>query len=113
MHIHFESRDPDGAQFRDLALRRTRFVMRRLTWLIPRATVTLSDVNGPRGGIDKRCHVELKTGNRGSVVVTSMAHDWRSALEQALARAARVAVRIWRRAKGPARTPRPSLEYSR
>jgi hypothetical protein len=97
MQIVFESRDPEGAQLRELAVRRVRFVMRRLSWLVPRATVHLSDVNGPRGGIDKRCQLELKTDHSGTLVVTSMAHDWRSALEGALSRAARALLRSWQR----------------
>ncbi len=97
MQIVFESRDPEAVQMRDIAVSRLRFVMRRLTWLVPRATVHLSDVNGPRGGIDKRCQLELKTDHSGTVVVTSMAHDWRSALDGALSRAARVLVRSWQR----------------
>lgn len=97
MQVVFESRDPDGAKMRDTAERRVKFVMRRLSWLVPRATVHLSDVNGPRGGIDKRCQLELKTEHSGTVVVTSMAHDWRGALEGALGRAARALVRSWQR----------------
>ncbi len=57
----------------------------------------MSDVNGPRGGIDKRCQVELRTDGAGSVVVASVASDWRTALDNALARAARFAMRLWRR----------------
>lgn len=97
MQVIFESRDPGGAELRDMAVRRLRFVMRRLTWLVPRAKVRLSDINGPRGGIDKRCQVELKTDVMGTVVITSMASDWRTALDSALARASRVLTRTWRR----------------
>ena len=78
MQILFESPDPDAAQLRDLAERRLRFVMRRLTWLVPRARLHLSDVNGPRGGVDKRCQVELRTNGHGTVVITAMASDWRA-----------------------------------
>ena len=97
MQVIFESRDPNGAQLRDIAERRIRFVLRRLTWLVPRARVQFSDTNGPRGGIDKRCQVELKTEHNGTVVVTAMARDWRSALESALTRASRALVHTWRR----------------
>ncbi len=97
MQVVFESRDADGAQLRDLAVERVHFVMRRMTWLVPRAKVLLSDINGPRGGVDKRCKVELKTTHSGTVVITAIAHDWRSALDNALARAARVLVRSWQR----------------
>ena len=97
MQVVFEYRDPEGARLRELAVQRARFVMRRLAWLVPRAKVQLSDVNGPRGGVDKRCQVELKTDGNGTVVITSLARDWRSALDSALARAARVLVRLLRR----------------
>ncbi len=103
MQVVFESRDPEGARLRDLAVQRARFVMRRLTWLVPRAKVQLSDVNGPRGGVDKRCQVELSTDGSGTVVITSLARDWRSALDSALSRAARVLVRLLRRGQAHGR----------
>ena len=97
MQVLFKSRHPQADELRDLTERRVRFVLRRLGWLVPRAEVQMSDVNGPRGGIDKRCQVELKTDGAGSVVVTSVATDWRTALDNALARAARFLIRLWRR----------------
>ena len=97
MQVIFESRDPEGAQLRDLAVRRARFAMRRLNWLVPRAKVQLSDVNGPRGGIDKRCQLEFRIDGSGTVVITALARDWRSALESALGRAAKLVMRNWRR----------------
>jgi len=97
MQVLFKSRHPQATELRDLTERRVRFVLRRLGWLVPRAEVQMSDVNGPRGGVDKRCQVELRTDGAGSVVVASVAHDWRMALDNALARAARFLVRLWRR----------------
>ena len=97
MQVFFKSRDPQAANLLDLSQRRTRFVLRRFAWLVPQATVTMSDLNGPRGGVDKQCQVELKTDGAGSVVVTSVASDWRSALDKALARAARFVLRLVRR----------------
>jgi len=97
MQIFFKSRDAQAADLLDLTQRRTRFVLRRLAWLVPQATVTLSDVNGPRGGIDKQCQVELRTDVAGTVVVSSVASDWRTALDKALARAARFVLRMVQR----------------
>jgi ribosome-associated translation inhibitor RaiA len=97
MQVLFKSRHPQATDLRDLTERRVRFVLRRLGWLVPRAEVQMSDVNGPRGGIDKRCQVELRTDGAGSVVVTSVASDWRTALDNALARATRLLMRAWRR----------------
>jgi hypothetical protein len=97
MKILFNARATEAEEMRDLTERRVRFVLRRLRWLVPRAEVHMSDVNGARGGIDKRCQVDLKTVGAGSVVVTSVAREWRTALDNALARAARSLLRLWRR----------------
>ncbi len=61
MQVQFESRTTEAAPLRDQCIDRLRFSLGRLTWLVPRARVLLSDVNGPRGGIDKRCQLEIKT----------------------------------------------------
>lgn len=97
MHVLFKSRHPQATELRDLTERRVRFVLRRVGWLVPRAEVHMSGVNGPRGGIDKRCQVERKTDGAGTVVVAAVASDWRTALDDALARAARFMMRLWRR----------------
>lgn len=97
MHITFESNDPQAAQLRELSETRLRFVMRRLAWLVPHAKLHLADINGPHGGVDKRCRLELNTEQVGTVIITSVARDWRSALEQALARASQNLVRQWQR----------------
>ena len=89
MQVIFESRDSDGARMRELSVDRIRFVLRRLATLVPRAKVQFSDVNGPRGGVDKRCQIELSTEAVGTLVIASLARDWRTALDNALARAAR------------------------
>jgi ribosome-associated translation inhibitor RaiA len=99
MQVQFESRHPEGHPLRDDAVRRVQFVMRRLTWLVPRARLCLSDDNGPRGGVDKRCQVELRTRHGGVVMITAVARDWRSAIDSALARAARVLMRQLRRSQ--------------
>lgn len=103
MQIIFESRDADGTQLRDLSVERVRFALRRLTYWVPRAKVQFSDVNGPRGGVDKRCQVELKTDNAGTVVITSLARDWRTALDRSLNRATKVLVRSIQRSQKPVR----------
>jgi hypothetical protein len=97
MQVLFETRSPKALVLRGLAVRRTRFVMRRLQWMVPRARVYMDDVNGPHGGVDKRCRIELRAAAGEPVVVTSMATSWRRALEAALARAARALLRWWQR----------------
>ena len=113
MQVLFKSRHPQATELRDLTERRVRFVLRRLAWLVPRAEVQMSDVNGPRGGVDKRCQVELRTDGAGSVVVASVANDWRTALDNALARAARFLMRTWRRGNDPRRMRQRFISHER
>jgi len=103
MQVIFESRDADATQIRKLSIDRVRFVLRRLSALVPRAKVLYSDVNGPRGGVDKRCQVELRTDGARTVVIASLAGDWRTALDRSLARAARALTRSLRRSQKPTR----------
>lgn len=99
MQVIFESPDPQAAELRTLAERRVRQALKRLAWLAPRARVHLSDINGPRGGIDKRCQVELTTDGGRPIVVTSLARDWFSALQSALTRATRALLQNWQRTR--------------
>lgn len=93
MEVLFEARHQDGARIREFAVSRVQFVMRRLAWLVSRAKVRFSDLNGPRGGVDKCCHLELKTDRAGTVTITSKASDWHAALETSLERASRMLLR--------------------
>jgi ribosome-associated translation inhibitor RaiA len=93
MRVLFKSRDPEAIAMHELAKARSEFVFRRLAWLISRATVSLSDINGPRGGVDKRCQVEVQVDRERTVVATSIARDWRGAIDLALAKAVKTLVR--------------------
>lgn len=105
MQVLFKPQDPLAAPLRGFAERRVRTVLRRLSWLVPSVEVRLSDVNGPRGGIDKRCQVTLRPDGAPPVVVSSLAGDWRKALDAALGSAARLALRVWRRSRQLRRQP--------
>ncbi len=91
------------AEWRSLAERRVRFVMRRLRSEITRVHVRLVDVNGPRGGVDQLCQLQLDTGSHGKVVVSAVQANAGAALNAALRRAARTLVRLWQRHRRPAR----------
>ena len=61
MQIQIQTSDletPTG--WREQVEKRVRFVLRRLRHGIRHARVSLRDVNGPRGGVDKECRVTLK-----------------------------------------------------
>lgn len=56
---------------------------------VSRIIVHLSDVNGPRGGVDKRCGVELRLKGAPSLVVDDVQADLYFAIDRALERASR------------------------
>lgn len=112
MQVFFESRNPEAAQLREIAVRRVRFVLRRLTWFIPRAKVKPFDAASHVDRGDKFCHLELKTGGGGIVVIMSRAADWRSAIDAALKRAARAMLRTWKHGLTYSRRKLPALGFS-
>lgn len=96
MKVTLESPDAENTAVHAQSLRRIRNSMRSLSWLVLRAKVKLTEVDGtPPGSIDKRCEVELMTGEGSPVVVTSLARDFHSAMQSALARASRSLLHRW------------------
>jgi len=62
--------------------RRLGFALGRFGDRIGRATVHLADVNGPRGGEDKRCWVVVDILGRGRVVVEDTDCDVQVAIDR-------------------------------
>ena len=56
---------------------------------IERASVRIEDVNGPRGGVDKRCGIKVVMSGLPSVVVEHRHESLQAAMDGALARVER------------------------
>jgi putative sigma-54 modulation protein len=69
--------------------RRLAFALDRWGERIARARVVLADVNGPKGGADKACRVELRLRGAGGVRATARDVDAYAAIDAAAHRAAR------------------------
>jgi hypothetical protein len=89
MEVVVQSQHPDALALKDVVNARVRTSTQRLTRLVQRAVVRFKDLNGPKGGIDKQCLIQLSTSDGGLLVVSSRGNDWRSTLEMALSRANR------------------------
>lgn len=61
--------------------RRLRFALSRVSQRISRVVVRLSDMNGPRGGTDKHCSIQVHLFNLPPVVVEGLHHDWISLVD--------------------------------
>lgn len=104
MQIQIETRHPEesGPSRLDVE-QRVRFVLRRLGAGVQRARISLRDINGPRGGMDRQCRLALKTQTHGTLVVTAQAQSDGHALDRALQRASQALVRVWQRKRQPLR----------
>ena len=60
---------------------------------IQRVVVRLSDINGPRGGADKCCHVQVVLRHLPEVVIQDTEADFTVAIYRALDRAGRTVAR--------------------
>jgi ribosome-associated translation inhibitor RaiA len=86
----------------DDALRRTaeqrpNVVLRRISHRIDHISITLTDDNGLRGGVDKQCRVRVEVRGLG-VVTTDARHDnLLAAIDKALRRARRIILKRLKR----------------
>lgn len=81
----------------DYVTRRMRFAIGRFHDHIQWARIKVADVNGPRGGADKRCVVQLRLRNLPDVVFAITQIDVRAAVDEAAERVARVLAQRLRR----------------
>ncbi|MGF1644095.1 MAG: HPF/RaiA family ribosome-associated protein [Thiotrichales bacterium] len=72
---------------------RLRMIMARVGHRITRVIVRLSDVNGPKGGLDKVCKIEIRLSGMPEIVVEDVQSDMYLAFDRAVARAGRTLAR--------------------
>ena len=75
------------------AERRLAFALGRFDDRLGTVTVRLSDLNGPRGGVDKECRIHLRLLRRPALVVQCTDSDAYSAISIAAERAGRAVAR--------------------
>ena len=75
---------------------------------VERLVVRLKDVNGPKGGNDMECCVEVKLANFAPIVVSKRSSDAYASIRQALGRASRTTLRK----VGKRRACKPSLDMT-
>ena len=73
--------------------RRLRFALSARDTRIERVRVRLSDINGPRGGCDKRCQVQVMLPGQAAVVVEDTESNLYVAVDRASDRARRTLTR--------------------
>lgn len=76
-------------ELKEYVKRRVRFALDSRRDSINRIVVTLSDINGPKGGEDKRCQVLVKLSGRGDVVIDDKQDQLYAAIDKAASKASR------------------------
>lgn len=84
-HLHLE------AEQRLHIERRLGFALARLRTHVTEVEVQLRDLNGPRGGLDKRCRVIVHLERGPAVIVEDVDSDLRGLVDRSVDRAARAA----------------------
>jgi putative sigma-54 modulation protein len=69
--------------------KRLRFALGRIAAPLARVRVTIADVNGPHGGVDKWCQIVFHEGTVGTLRVAATSEDVRTAVDTASHRLAR------------------------
>jgi hypothetical protein len=86
MKLHFRSNDLEGQLWQQRTADRLRQALGRLRGLVARIQVRLDDVNGPAGGVDKRCKVEVLVRGSRPVTVCATARSWQDSVEAVASR---------------------------
>lgn len=99
MHIDIRARGFDLTQgLREHTERRLNFALSWATYDVRQVAVRLSDVNGPRGGEDKRCCIQVALPGAQRIVIEDTEDDLYLAINRAVDRAERsIARRLQRR----------------
>jgi ribosome-associated translation inhibitor RaiA len=93
----------------DFITRRLHFVLGRFAPEVERVTARVGDLNGPRGGMDKRCRMEVKLRGLGDVLSEACADDLAAAVAFAAERLGRGVARALERRSHKKRRPGASM----
>ena len=77
----------------DHATRRLQFVLTRRSDRIQRVVVRLGDENGPRGGVDKFCRIQVRLFNAPVAVIEEVGPELYAVIDRATDRVGRVVVK--------------------
>ncbi|HNV88649.1 MAG TPA: HPF/RaiA family ribosome-associated protein [Methylotenera sp.] len=78
---------------RSYTTRRMQFALDRNDGHIMSARVRLSDINGPRGGVDKCCQIDLALAGQNNIVIEDTEADLYVAIDRASDRCKRTLAR--------------------
>ncbi|MCU0842531.1 MAG: HPF/RaiA family ribosome-associated protein [Thiobacillaceae bacterium] len=101
MHTDIQTQGFDLTDgLRDYTERRLAYALGRSAHHVNRVAVLLADINGPRGGVDKRCRIRVRLAPSLEVVVEDTQADLYAAIDRAAERTGRTVARSVGRQRG-------------
>ena len=98
MNIEIQSRNVKlTSELRQLLNKRVEFAFSRFKDRIQKVKIQLSDINGPKGGIDKECQFHLTLPDQPDVVVKGTSDKLESAISRTATRSAKTLARKLKR----------------
>lgn len=88
VEVRFRALDP-SEPLREYVLRAVHFHLSRFGGELSSVSARIGDVNGPKGGIDKRCQLQVRGPRIGSLVVAEVSADAYAAVDACAERAGR------------------------
>ena len=94
MNVDIQSQGfPLTSALAEHARRRLRFVLTRHSDLIQRVVVRLGDENGPRGGVDKFCRIQVHLLDAPVALIEDIGLDLYTVIDRAADRVGRIVVK--------------------
>ena len=91
--------------------RRVQFALSWAHHKLPLIHLRLDDVNGPKGGVDKVCRIQIPVAGGKPVVIEETQTDMVTAIDRAIERAARTISRRIERSRTHRRDQYPAVEW--
>ena len=107
MKLEIRVRGVEAADaLREHAARRVHFHLSRFGHEVAAVVMRISDLNGPKGGIDKRCQITVTGPRLGSATLDDRSSDAHSAVDLSVERISRAIGRELERARTERRAKR-------
>ena len=98
INVNFQKISSDNAMA-DYIDRRLCCAFSRLAHAVQSTVITVMDINGPKGGVDKLCRVVVKPVGLKSIVITERQADLKAAVNRSISRASQTLSRKLKRQK--------------
>lgn len=98
MQINIQSQDFSlSGRLREHIQRQVRFALSRFADRIQRVRISIADINGPRGGMDKRCLIQIDMTAKPGLVAEVTDSNMYAAISRSASRANRLVSRCLKR----------------